>query len=606
MVPSPNPPHPHPPQGRVAELEPELLKLDAVVAASTSGISHTRWATHGAASTVNSHPHCSADGRIMVVHNGIIENYSSLKAALLEAGYPGFKSQTDSEMLVALAQTIIERCAPIANDPTAVVRDVLAKVEGTYGLVWSFASHPDMLIACRKGSPLCIGVGEGEHWVSSDAAAFIAHTRKCEFLGEGEMATITRTGYSVSEIAAAGTPRGVLLRPVVYRPNNSSTLDLSLEAIEKGGYAHFMLKEIMSQPACIENALRGRISASGELNLGGLAGEPMQRLTTARRIIIAACGTSFHSGQVGEYLIESLARVPVEVEYASEFRYKNPILFPTGKGEGDVLIVISQSGETADTIAAVREAKKAGVMTLGIVNVVGSTIARETDAGIYLHVGPEIGVASTKAFTGQVTVLAMLAIAIARERGTLSPEEVSIRAKHVLGVPALMERVLAQAGSIQTLANGYRYASSFLFLGRGFNYPVAMEGALKLKEIADGIHAEGYAAAEMKHGPIALIDRHMPVVFLMPSSDPFYNKIRSNYEEVLARGGSVIVITDEDNKEIDTDKRPDAVIKVPASPDWLTPLLTVIPCQLMAYHIAVFRKCTVDLPRNLAKSVTVE
>jgi len=376
-------------------------------------------------------------------------------------------------------------------------------------------------------------------------------------------------------------------------------LEMSLEAIEKGGYKHFMLKEIMEQPKALTDAMRGRVNPeTGTVRLGGLLGEPMKRLKEARRIIIAACGTSFHSGLVGEYLIESLARIPVEVEYASEFRYRKPILF-----SDDVLIVISQSGETADTLAAVREAKAHGVMTIGIVNVVGSSIARETDAGCYLHVGPEIGVASTKAFTGQVLMLTLLALQVGAERGVVTPDAMRSAVAALSAIPAQMRAVLEQAPKVEELARTYRFATSFLYLGRGFNFPVALEGALKLKEISY-IHAEGYAAAEMKHGPIALIDRFMPVVVIAPKGDSTYDKIRSNIEEVSARGGSCIVVTEFDNNELDA--KAEAVLRVPSSEEWLSPLLTVVPLQLLSYYVATLRKLDVDQPRNLAKSVTVE
>lgn len=528
-----------------------------------------------------------------VVHNGIIENYASLKKALIAEGYV-FSSDTDTELLAALAQTVLAKLPALADDPAQLVREVLAAVTGTYGAVFLFAAHPDLLIAARRGSPLLIGCGDGEYWVGSDAAAFIAHTKTVEYIEDGELAVVTRGGYELSKLDALVSARHRV------RPQTTVNLTLSLEAIEKGTHKHFMIKEIMEQPKALADAMRGRVDgASGTVTLGGLAGAPLERLAAARRLIIVGCGTSFHSGQVGEYLIEALARLPVDVEYASEFRYRRPILRP---GE-DVLLAISQSGETADTLAAVREAKARGVLTLGVVNVVGSTIARETDAGAFLHVGPEIGVASTKAFTGQVAMLTMLAIALGEARGELTREDAAAKARALLGVPALMEAVLARSEGVRTLAAGYRYASSFLFLGRGFNFPVALEGALKLKEISY-IHAEGYAAAEMKHGPLALIDRHMPVVVIAPARDPSYDKIKSNLEEVLARGGSVIVVTDEGNDELDA--RVDAVIKLPAVDEFLSPLLTVLPLQLLAYYIADARKNNVDQPRNLAKSVTVE
>jgi len=416
------------------------------------------------------------------------------------------------------------------------------------------------------------------------------HTKTVEYLHENEMVVITRGGYMLSSLDVASP---------VSRDPAMVKLEMSLEAIEKGGYEHFMLKEIMEQPIALANAMRGRVNPeTGEIRLGGLLGEPMRRILAARRIIIAACGTSFHSGLVGEYVIETLARIPVEVEYASEFRYRKPILFAD-----DVLLVISQSGETADTLAAVREAKAKGVLTLGLVNSVGSTIARETDAGAYLHVGPEIGVASTKAFTGQVLILIMMAIMLAREKGLMDAAAVATAAKSMANIPTLMAEVLKQSAKVMDIARSYRFASSCLYLGRGYHFPVALEGALKLKEISY-IHAEGYAAAEMKHGPIALIDKFMPVVVIALSRDATYDKIKSNIEEVLARGGNVIAVTEEGNHELDD--KCEAVLHIPPTDDFLAPLLSVVPLQLLAYYIAVMRKCNVDQPRNLAKAVTVE
>lgn len=500
-----------------------------------------------------------------------------------------FSSDTDTEILAHLIADVRKKHPGMPLD--SVVRTALKTVEGAYGICVVFADRPDLLIGARHGSPLLLGVGEGEYFLASDASAVVEHTKTVEYLNEREMVSITPGGYVISSIDVSS--------PVVRTPSLKQ-LELSLEAIEKGGYKHFMLKEIMEQPRALRDAMRGRVLAdAGMIKLGGLAGEPMRRLCSARRIIIAACGTSFHSGQVGEYLIETLARVPVEVEYASEFRYRQPILF-----KDDVLVVISQSGETADTLAAVREAKAQGVLTLGLVNVVGSTIARETDAGCYLHVGPEIGVASTKAFTGQVLLLTMIALAIAKEKGTVDDATMKRYVKSLADIPDLMSAVLEQNDKkVLELARSYKYASSFLYLGRGFNFPVALEGALKLKEISY-IHAEGYAAAEMKHGPIALIDKFMPVVLIAPKSDRVYDKIRSNLEEVLARGGSVVAITEDGNTEFAD--RCDAVLYVPRTEEWLAPLLNVVPLQLLSYHIAELRKCNVDQPRNLAKSVTVE
>ncbi len=566
------------------------------------------------------------------MHNGIIENFSSLRTALTAEGCV-FRSETDTEIFAHLIAGVRRRHPGMPLDD--VVREALQPVEGAFGIAVAFADRPDLLIGARHGSPLLLGVGGGdgpaarrEFFLASDASAVIEHTQLVEYLNEREMVTITPDGYTISSIdivgtvvgstaaggaaaggaaaaagvgaagaSAGGGPGSPLVRlrePVLHK------LELSLEAIEKGGYKHFMLKEIMEQPRALRDAMRGRVdAAAGQIRLGGLEGEPLRRLASARRLLIAGCGTSHHSALVGEYLIELLARLPVEVEYASEFRYRKPVLF-----KDDVLVVLSQSGETADTLAAVREAKSQGVFTLGLVNVVGSTIARETDAGCYLHVGAEIGVASTKAFTGQVLLLAMLAVVIGRERGVLDAATVARHAASLAAVPDQMAEVLAaQADAVLDLARSYRFASSFLFLGRGFNYPVALEGALKLKEISY-IHAEGYAAAEMKHGPIALIDKFMPCVVIAPSSDPVYDKLRSNIEEVLARGGSVVAVTEAGNEELAG--RCEAVLHVPRTEEWLAPLLTVVPLQLLAYHIADLRKCNVDQPRNLAKSVTVE
>ncbi len=470
-----------------------------------------------------------------------------------------FVSETDTEVLAFLISDVRKKQPQLPLD--MVVRVALQHVEGAFGICVVFSDQPGLLIGARHGSPLLLGVGAGEFFLASDASAVVEHTTSVEYLKEKEMVVITPSGYTISSLNVS-TP--IARSPELVR------VEMSLEAIEKGGYKHFMLKEIMEQPRALRDAMRGRINGeTGELHLGGIAGEPLARLCAARRIIIAACGTSYHSGLVGEYAIEGIARVPVEVEYASEFRYRRPVLY-----KDDVLIVLSQSGETADTLAAVREAKAAGVLTLGLVNTVGSTIARETDAGCYLHVGPEIGVASTKAFTGQVVLLTMLALVLARERAVLAPEECSRRALALAAIPDLIAGMLPSlAAQVVEMAKMYRYASSFLYLGRGFNFPVALEGALKLKEISY-IHAEGYAAAEMKHGPIALIDKHMPVILIAPRGDAVYDKIKSNLEEVLARGGSVVAITEVGNDELDA--KCEAVLKVPVVEEWLSPLLTVI------------------------------
>ena len=498
-----------------------------------------------------------------------------------------FSSDTDSELIAHVIAGVRADCPP--DVPLVdVVRQSLTQFEGTFGLGIIFADQPDLLIGARKGSPLIHGVGDGEYLLASDASAIVEHTRKVVYLNDGEMVAVTRAGYEVSPIVGK-----------LRRLASVHTLEMSLGEIEKGGFKHFMLKEIMEQPTVLENAMRGRVNtATNTIRLGGLE-DKMEELTHARRFIICACGTSFHAGLVGEYLIESLARISVEVEYASEFRYRDPIL---NAGE-DVVVVISQSGETADTLAAVNKAKEEGCLAIGLVNAVGSTIARETDAGVYLHVGPEIGVASTKAFTGQVLVLAMMAIQLGRARGLIDDTKMAKYVADLAKIPDQIRTVLSQTDVVYDLCRAFRFASGFLYLGRGYNFPVALEGALKLKEISY-IHAEGYAAAEMKHGPIALIDKFMPVVVIAPHSDPTYMKVISNLEEVLARGGCVIAVTEEGNDDLQ--EKCEAVLKVPVTSEFLTPLLTVVPLQLMSYYIADLRKCNVDQPRNLAKSVTVE
>jgi len=547
----------------------------------TLGVGHTRWATHGPPSDENAHPHVSTDGSFALVHNGIIENHSAIKKQLKEKGYT-FDSETDTEVLVHLIEEVKRETE--LSLPEAV-RQALTQVVGAYGIAVVSRDDPDLLLAARKGSPLILGVGDGEYFIGSDAAPLVEHTRKVVYLSDGEMVTVRRSGYEVTTIENEPLDKEV------------HELEWSLSEIEKGGYDHFMLKEIMEQPEAMEDAMRGRVlPGDNEIVLGGLH-DVWDQLVDADRIIIAACGTSWHAGLVGEYLIETFARIPVEVEYASEFRYRNPVL-----RDGDVVLVISQSGETADTLAAVRQAQEKGVPCFGICNVVGSTIARETDAGVYLHAGPEIGVASTKAFTAQVTVLSMIALKLAKGR-TLSTGEMAHNIQALADVPGQVRKVLETTNDdLQSMAHVYRYASNFLYLGRGYNFPVALEGALKLKEISY-IHAEGYPAAEMKHGPIALIDRFMPVVFIA-MRDSTYDKVLSNIEEVAAREGSVIAITDEKNGELE--ELCEYVLKIPQTEEFLSPLLTVIPLQLLSYHIAVMRGCHVDQPRNLAKSVTVE
>ncbi len=567
----------HKRQGKVSDLKTALSNVEV---SGSLGIGHTRWATHGFPSDRNAHPHTSPSGDFAIVHNGIIENYGALREMLSEEGY-AFTSQTDTEVLVHLIDKMRKD-----NGLSLVeaVRQALRVVVGTYGIAVVSSEDQDLLIAARKGSPLILGVGEGEFFLGSDAAPLVEYTRQVVYLNDGEMVVIRRGGFEVRTID------NVPLEKEVHE------LEWDLEQIEKGGYEHFMLKEIMEQPTSLENCMRGRIRLSeNALKLGGLI-DVMDQLRGARRIIIAACGTSWHAALVGEYLIEAFARIPVEVEYASEFRYRNPVL-----GEGDVVLVISQSGETADTLAAIRAAKRRGIPVYGVCNTVGSTIARDTDAGVYLHAGPEIGVASTKAFTAQVTVLAMIALKLAEGR-TISDAEMAHYLNAMAEIPEKVRQVLEINDQIERIAQVYRYASNFLYLGRGYNFPVALEGALKLKEISY-IHAEGYPAAEMKHGPIALIDQFMPVVFIA-MKDSTYDKVITNIEEVAARKGSVIAITDHGNGELD--RLCEYVIRIPATEEFLSPLLTVVPLQLLSYHIAVMRGCNVDQPRNLAKSVTVE
>ncbi len=565
-------------EGKVDDLRGAL---DGQAMEGSLGVGHTRWATHGAPNDENAHPHVSSDGSFALVHNGIIENHSAIKKQLQEKGYT-FRSETDTEVLVYLIEEVKRETN--LSLPEAV-RQALTQVVGAYGIAVVSREAPDLLLAARKGSPLILGVGEDEYFIGSDAAPLVEHTRQVVYLNDGEMVTVRRSGYEVRTIENEPLEKEV------------HELEWSLSEIEKGGYDHFMLKEIMEQPEAMADAMRGRVLPDeNDVVLGGLH-DVWDQLYEADRIVIAACGTSWHAGLVGEYLIEHFARIPVEVEYASEFRYRNPIL-----RDGDVVLVISQSGETADTLAAVREAQSQDVPCFGICNVVGSTIARETDAGVYLHAGPEIGVASTKAFTAQVTVLSMIALKLAKGR-TLSTGEMAHNVQALAEVPGKVQQVLEKSNDdLRSMAQVYRYASNFLYLGRGYNFPVALEGALKLKEISY-IHAEGYPAAEMKHGPIALIDRFMPVVFIA-MKDSTYDKVLSNIEEVAARDGSVIAITDDRDAELD--ELCEYVLEIPQTEEFLSPLLTVIPLQLLSYHIAVMRGCHVDQPRNLAKSVTVE
>ncbi|WP_020402675.1 glutamine--fructose-6-phosphate transaminase (isomerizing) [Gracilimonas tropica] len=564
-------------KGKVANLE----KLVGDSQHGKIGIGHTRWATHGEPNDINSHPHLSQNGKLALVHNGIIENYNTLKKKLTEQGYE-FYSETDTEVIAKLIESFLDKDA---SSLKKAVQLALHQVTGTYGIALVHSDFPDQIIVARKGSPLLLGIGDGEMLIASDASAVAAYTDKVVYLDDGEIAVITKDDYTVE------SAEQVELTKEVHE------LALSLEEIEKGGYDHFMLKEIFEQPKALSDCLRGRINVNeGTVTLGGIE-SVMEQLVNANRIVIAACGTSWHSGLVGEYLFEYLAKVPVEVEYASEFRYKEQLI-----GEGDVMIVISQSGETADTLAALREAKERGALVLGVVNVVGSTIARETDAGVYIHAGPEIGVASTKAFTAQVTVLTLMAIRLGLEKGTIDKKHAKKLIKELSLIPSKIEEILKQTDQIQHVSNLFSYAPNFLYLGRSYSFPVALEGALKLKEISY-IHAEGYPAAEMKHGPIALIDEMMPVV-VIAATHHTNDKMISNIEEVKARKGRIIAITNAGNNEVAD--LAEFSCTIPETLDVFSPLLSVIPLQLLSYYVAVNRGCNVDQPRNLAKSVTVE
>jgi glucosamine--fructose-6-phosphate aminotransferase (isomerizing) len=560
--------------GKIAELE-KLLNGQSLP--GQLGLGHTRWATHGIPSRTNAHPHIDTEGHIALIHNGIIENYSALRQRLGARGHK-FRTETDTETLAHLIEDSYQ------GDLLEAVQLALAQVKGTYGLAVICDKEPDRIIAARMGSPLVIGVGEGENFVASDLAAIIPYTRNAIYLDDGEVALIKKDSVQ----------HRTLTNREVLKKIESVTLDL--EEIEKGGYDHFMLKEIMEQPRTLEDSMRGRLlEEEGTAKLGGVA-DHLDKLAHARRIIIIACGTSWHAGLIGEHMIEEFARIPVEVEYASEFRYRDPII-----EDGTFVIAISQSGETADTLAGLKEARRKGATTLGICNVVGSTIARETDAGIYLHAGPEIGVASTKAFTSQVTVLALLSILLGRMKG-ISSAQGRWMVREMKKLPGLVAKILENHEKIMHLAQKFKDHRNFLYLGRGYNFSIALEGALKLKEISY-IHAEGYPAAEMKHGPIALIDKDMPVVFIA-TQDGTYEKVLSNIEEVKARKGIVIAVCTEGDKEMG--ERADYTIEIPRTMNFLMPILSVIPLQLLAYYIAVLRGCNVDQPRNLAKSVTVE
>lgn len=545
------------------------------------GMGHTRWATHGEPNDRNAHPHFSQSKEFAIIHNGIIENYAAIKAELSKNGHV-FESDTDTEVLIHLIEDIYQK----VNVPLEeAVRLALGEVVGAYAIVIISKNDPHKLIAARKGSPIVVGIGKDEYFVASDATPIVEYTKNVAYLNDGEVAVIDNGELTVKTIG------NEIKVPYVQE------LEMKLEALEKGGYEHFMLKEIYEQPRSIADSMRGRIdTVNGRLKLGGLR-EFEQRIVNAKRIMIAACGTSWHAGLVAEYLIEDLARIPVEVEYASEFRYRNPIIF-----EDDVLIAISQSGETADTLAAVELAKTKGATIFGVCNVVGSSIPRSTHAGSYTHAGPEIGVASTKAFTAQVTVLTLLALQLAHKRGTITESRFRQVLNELETIPAKVEAALKSNAGVKKIAEKYKDARNFLYLGRGYGFPVALEGALKLKEISY-IHAEGYPAAEMKHGPIALIDEEMPVV-VIATKHGSYEKVVSNIQEVKARKGKIIAIVTEGDEVVK--EMADYVIEIPETDEILVPLVSVIPLQLLAYHIAVMRGCNVDQPRNLAKSVTVE
>ena len=565
-------------KGKVSELEQYLKGKNLN---STIGIGHTRWATHGEPNDANAHPHYSSTRKLAIIHNGIIENYSSLKQELLNKGHK-FHSDTDTEVFIHFIEDIKENEKCSLDE---AVRLALTKVIGAYAIVIMSLEDPDLLVAARKGSPLVVGVGKGEYFLASDATPIIEYTNEVVYLNDQEIAVVNDGKLTIKNTA------NLPLTPYIQ------TVDLELEAIEKGGYDHFMLKEIFEQPRSISDCMRGRLNSEfARLVLGGLR-EYLNKLVHADRILIVACGTSWHAGLVAEYFFEEFCRIPVEVEYASEFRYRNPVI-----REGDVVIAISQSGETADTLAAIELAKSKGAIIFGVCNVVGSSIPRATHAGAYTHAGPEIGVASTKAFTAQLTVLNMIALIVAQKKGTITEQKLHELLVEMENLPSKVERALKLNDQIKEIAETFKDAHNFLYLGRGYNFPVALEGALKLKEISY-IHAEGYPAAEMKHGPIALIDEEMPVVFIA-TNDSSYEKIVSNIQEVKARKGRVISVVTEGDKLIP--KMSEFVVEVPAVHEALMPLVSVIPLQLLSYHIAVMRGCNVDQPRNLAKSVTVE
>ncbi len=571
--------------GRIADLEELAVKHPAP---GTCGISHTRWATHGAPNDINAHPHIGGDGIVAVVHNGVIENYASLRGRLIEQGFR-FVSNTDTEVIAHLIASLLDEQAESHNgDFKATLIEAIEKslrqLKGTYGLAIISPRLPEFVLGARRGSPLVLGVGHGENFLASDQSALVRHTERVVFLNDGETALVGPNDFEVHHRDSGH------VQPSIQQ------IDWTAEDAEKGTYEHYMLKEIFEQPDSIQNAMRGRLDDDNATAVfGGLNLTP-QQLRQISRIILTGCGTSWHAGLVGEYLLEEFARIPVEVEYASELRYRNPPI-----EQGTVLFAIAQSGETADTLAAVRESKRKGIPTLGIVNVVGSSIARETEGGIYLHAGPEIGVASTKSFTAQLTVLTLLGLYLGRMRHVSSLAGARI-INQLKQLPDLVRRAIETNNQVRELAAKYCHATNFLYLGRNYNFPVALEGALKLKEISY-IHAEGYPAAEMKHGPIALVDEHTPTVIINPGG-AIYEKVMSNLEEIKARGGPVIAIACQSDKEIA--RKADDVIYIPEAESYLQPIISVVPLQLLAYHIAVLRGCDVDKPRNLAKSVTVE
>ncbi len=567
-------------KGKVSDL---LSHINGDNPVGKIGVGHTRWATHGPPNDVNAHPHRGASNRIAIIHNGIIENFAAIKESLKCRGH-NLQSETDSEVLAHLIEEVMDTSSLDLFD---AVRAALSQVVGAYALVVIDRETPGRLIAARKSSPLVIGIGEdGAYYVASDATPIVSHTKNVVYLEDEEVANLDlENGLKIHTIS------NDVITPEVH------ALEIELESIERGGYEHFMLKEIFEQPQSIRDSIRGRINLQlGELKMQGID-DHWDKWNNASRIIIIGCGTSWHAGLVAEYLFEEFARIPVEVEYASEFRYRNPIIRPD-----DVVIAISQSGETADTLAAIKSAKTIGAHVFGVCNVVGSSIARETDSGAYTHAGPEIGVASTKAFTSQVAVLSMMALHVGNRKGIIPQERFSRLLAELNNIPELVERVLKQSKNIYSIAEQFSKAENALYLGRGYQFPIALEGALKLKEISY-IHAEGYPAAEMKHGPIALIDDNMPVIFIAPMDD-VYEKVVSNIQEVKARGGKLLGIVTDGDKEVS--KLADYIIEIPRCSDALAPLISVVPLQLLSYKMAVLRGCNVDQPRNLAKSVTVE